>query len=76
MSDAATMKSRLTNQITEMSRQLEDSEQAVANLTRLKQQMNSQLEEARNQANDEARVSHSLLDCFRFYFKIILRYVF
>uniref|UniRef100_F1KQ55 Myosin-3 n=1 Tax=Ascaris suum TaxID=6253 RepID=F1KQ55_ASCSU len=60
INDLTALKTRLTNENGDLSRQLEDLENQVNSLHRLKAQLMSQLEEARHTAEEEARERQSL----------------
>ncbi|MFH4977395.1 hypothetical protein AB6A40_004104 [Gnathostoma spinigerum] len=60
LNDLNALKTRLTNENGDLSRQLEDMENQINNLQRLKAQIGAQLEEARHQADEESRNRQSL----------------
>lgn len=57
MADQGAQKSRGDQQNAELQRQLEEAESQLSQLAKIKQQLTSQLEEARHNLEDESRVS-------------------
>lgn len=58
LADFAIIRGRLGTESGDLSRQLEELESQIGNVNRLKQTLQSQVEESKHQADDEARVRH------------------
>lgn len=64
LGDFDATKKRLTVENQELTRQLEEAESQVSQLSKLKMSLSTQLEDSKRSADEEARVS-IIIDCYK-----------